>query len=150
MTNSLRIHPVVKTRVVPIDADRAFSLFTEKAGEWWPLSTHAIAGPDAVGIRFETGVGGVVVELTAEGGEHIWAEISEWNPPHRFVLNWHPRINPTAASTLQVSFSPENGGTRVTLEHSGWERFEAEAGELRVSYEKGWDVVLACLETFVD
>ena len=51
---------------------------------------------DAVGIRFETGVGGVVVELTAGGGEHIWAEVTEWDPPRHFVLNWHPRIDPTA------------------------------------------------------
>jgi uncharacterized protein YndB with AHSA1/START domain len=148
VTTAHRIHPVVKTRVVPIDADRAFSLFTERAGEWWPLTTHSIAGADAVGIRFETGVGGVVVELAAEGGEHIWAEVTEWDPPHRFVLNWHPRINPTAASTLEVTFSPVEGGTQVTLEHYGWERFGDEAEELRESYEGGWEVVLGELEKF--
>ena len=149
MTTSNRIHPVVKTRVVSIDPDRAFNLFTERAGEWWPLTTHSIAGEDAVGIRFETGVGGVVVELTAEGGEHVWAEVTEWDPPHRFVLNWHPQINPTAASTLEVTFSPVDDGTRVTLEHYGWERFGSEADDLRESYEGGWDIVLAGLEKFL-
>ena len=149
MTTSHRIRPVIKTRVVPIGLEQAFELFTERAGEWWPLTTHSIAHEDAVGIRFETGVGGVVLERAAGGGEHIWAEVTEWDPPNRFVLNWHPRINPTAASTLEVSFSPEaGGGTRVTLEHYGWERFDAEAEELREGYEQGWDVVLACLETF--
>lgn len=149
MTTSHRIRPVVKTRVVPIDADRAFNLFTERAEEWWPLTTHSIAGDDAVGIRFETGVGGVVVELTAGGGEHIWAEVTEWDPPHRFVLNWHPRINPTAASTLEVSFSAVDEGTEVTLEHYGWERFGAEAEELREGYDRGWEVVLGRLEDFL-
>ena len=149
MTTSHRIQPVVKSRVVPIEADRAFDLFTGRAGEWWPLTTHSIAGADAVGIRFETGVGGVVVELTAGGGEHIWAEVTDWDPPHRFVLNWHPRINPTAASTLEVSFSSVEGGTRVTLEHYGWERFGTEADDLRESYEGGWDVVLGDLVKFL-
>ena len=149
MTTSHRIHPILKTRVVPINPEQAFELFTARAGEWWPLTTHSIAGKDAVGIRFETGVGGVVVELTAGGGEHVWAEVTEWDPPRHFVLNWHPRIDPTAASTLEVSFSPVDGGTLVTLQHYGWERFEAEAAELREAYEEGWDVVLGRLETFL-
>jgi uncharacterized protein YndB with AHSA1/START domain len=149
VTTSHRIHPLIKSRDVPIEPDRAFTLFTERADEWWPLTTHSIAGKDAVGIRFETGVGGVVVELTAGGGEHVWAEVTEWDPPHRFVLNWHPRINPTAASTLEVTFSPIDGGTRITLQHSGWDRFGAEAEDLRESYDGGWDVVLGELEGFV-
>jgi uncharacterized protein YndB with AHSA1/START domain len=149
VTTSHRIEPVVKTRVVPLDPERAFELFTERAGEWWPFATHSIAGKDAVGIRFETGVGGVVVELTAGGGEHIWAEVTEWDPPHRFVLNWHPRIDPVAASTLEVSFSAGQGGTRVTLEHYDWDRFGSEAEELRESYQTGWDAVLGRLEAYL-
>ena len=149
MTTSHRIRPIVKTRLVPIDVARAFTLFTEKAEEWWPFATHSIAGEEAVGIRFETEVGGVVVELTARGGEHIWAEVMEWDPPHRFVLNWHPAINPVAASTLEVRFSPVEGGTEITLEHHGWERFGARAEELRHGYDHGWDAVLGRLAQYL-
>ena len=149
MVISRHIRPVIKTRVVPLDLDRAFDLFTSRAGEWWPLTTHSIAGKDAVGIRFETGVGGVVAELTAGGGEHIWAEVTEWDPPHRFVLNWHPVIDPVATSTLEVTFSPVDGGTWIMLEHHGWERFGSEAGDLSESYDRGWDAVLGRLGEFL-
>jgi hypothetical protein len=33
-------------------------------------------------------------------------------------------------------------GTRVELEHRGWERLGAEAGEVREEYAQGWPVVL--------
>ena len=48
-----------------------------------------------------------------------------------------------------MSFSPVDGGTLVTLQHYGWERFEAEAAELREAYDDGWDVVLGRLEAFL-
>jgi hypothetical protein len=37
---------------------------------------------------------------------------------------------------------PEGDGTRVELEHRGWEAYGDGAGESSSSYGKGWDLVL--------
>ena len=42
-----------------------------------------------------------------------------------------------------MRFVPEGDGTRVELEHRGWERWGDEAAETRASYDSGWDTVLA-------
>ena len=54
------IEPVRKTRVVPLDPDEAFDLFTTRMGTWWPLLTHSIAETQATGVRFEQRIGGRV------------------------------------------------------------------------------------------
>ena len=44
-----------------------------------------------------------------------------------------------------MRFSPEGDGTRVELEHRGWERVAADAETKRANYDSGWDVVLGKL-----
>lgn len=141
-----QIAPVVKTRVVPLEPEQAFELFTARAGEWWPVATHSIAKTDVVGLRFESFVGGRFVELTADGQEHLWGEVLTWDPPHAFSMTWHPTLQPVATSRLEVRFTATTGGTEVSLVHDGWEAFGAEGSERRDAYETGWDYVLVPFE----
>ena len=137
------IEPVRKSCEVALAPEAAFELFTTRMGEWWPLGSHSIAQVDATGVRFEGRVGGRVVELTRDGAEQSWADVIAWDPPHRFVLAWHPNLEPTAASTLEVRFVAAGDGTRLDLEHRGWEEFGADEGrQLRDGYDPGWDHVL--------
>jgi hypothetical protein len=123
------IEPVRKTRTVPLDPLEAFDLFTIRMGTWWPLPGFSIAGSGATGIRFEARIGGRVVELAEDGTEHSWADVIAWDPPHRFVLAWHPSAEPEVATILEVRFGPApGGGTEVQLEHRGWEEFGSEHG----------------------
>lgn len=142
------IEPIRKRRQVPLQPDRAFDLFTAGMHRWWPLATHSIGGVATTGVRFEGRIGGRVVEVTEEGEEYVWAEVIAWDPPHRFVLAWHPQIDPVAASTLEVVFRPIPSGTEVALQHRGWEEFGEEIGyRLREEYDPGWEMVLAPFET---
>ena len=141
-----KIPPVIKTRVVPIPIDQAFELFTRRIGEWWPVATHSILGTEVADVRFEERVGGRVVELANDATEHPWAEVLAWDPPHRFVLSWHPNPEPVAASILEVRFAPASGGTEVSLEHRGWEEFGDTGEVIREEYQSGWDVVLRPFE----
>lgn len=146
-TDQNLIAPVIKTRTVPLGVSEAFDLFTDRIGSWWPVDTHSISGEDTQAIRFEGRVGGRVVEVAADGSEYTWAEVLAWNPPERFVLSWHPTPEPTAASTIEVRFAADPGnGTRVVLEHRGWEEFGETGRELREQYDSGWDLVLAPFE----
>ena len=59
----------------------------------------------------------------------------QWDPPHRVVLTWHPGQDADAASEVEVRFTAsEGGGTRVELEHRGWERFGESAMLRRHGY----------------
>ena len=54
---------------VALDPKAAFAVFTEEIDTWYRRGPHTLSGK-AVGVRFEPGVGGRLVEVTfaAEGG----------------------------------------------------------------------------------
>lgn len=139
-----QITPVRKTTSLSLAPNRAFELFARRMGEWWPLPTHSITAERSAGVRFEEQVGGRVVELVDDGTEHAWADVLAWDPPHRLVLAWHPVAVPIAASILEVRFDPSGSGSRVSLEHRGWDEFGIDEGtSMREQYDPGWDMVLA-------
>lgn len=148
----MNIAPVIKTREIPLPVDEAFRLFTERLDTWWPMSTHSIGasedGVDPVAVRFEGRIGGRVVEILSDGRECSWGEVIAWNPPERFVIAWHPNLEPTAASILEVRFSPRgSSASTLYLEHRGWEEYGDRGLELREQYEPGWDFVLSGYES---
>jgi uncharacterized protein YndB with AHSA1/START domain len=138
--------PVIKVRRVPLPPDEAFRLFTVGMSTWWPLDSHSIGaneGQVPQSVRFEGHVGGRVVELGADGTECSWAEVMVWQPPSRLVLSWHPTRQPVASTVLEVTFTADEGGCEMRLEHRGWDEFGDGAGDLREGYDTGWDIVLA-------
>ena len=142
------IEPVRKTRTVQLDPVDAFDLFTTRMGTWWPLAAFSIGEHNATAVRFEPRVGGRVIESTEDGTEYSWADVIAWDPPHRFVVAWHPSVEPDAATILEVRFRPtSSGGTEVELEHRGWEELGAGHGNtVRGGYQSGWDAVLEPFE----
>jgi uncharacterized protein YndB with AHSA1/START domain len=133
----MEVQPINKTVVVPLPVEKAFRLFTDGIGSWWPLETHSIEGGKAETAVFDVEAGRLY-ERTADGTTHDWGVVTAWDPPHRFVLDWI--VNPERAGTdLEVRFSPEGDGTRVELEHRGWERRSLDE---RNDYDGGWDLVL--------
>jgi uncharacterized protein YndB with AHSA1/START domain len=131
-----------KTVTVPTSPERAFELFTAFMHEWWPLTTHSIAGDDAAGVVFGQGVGGRIVETMADGTSAVWGTITTWEPPRRVAFTWHPGNPQSEAGTVEVTFTVQSPGvTLVELVHSGWER-RSDGAEARSSYDTAWDVVL--------
>jgi len=122
---------VRRTVEVPIDPETAFSIFTEHMDEWYVGGRHAWHDPRrAVGIRIEPGVGGRWLEVwdadTGDGYEIGVVQV--WEPGVRFVASYrHPRLPPEPLTEIEVRFTPVGGGTRVTLEHRGWDRLQPDA-----------------------
>jgi uncharacterized protein YndB with AHSA1/START domain len=74
-----------------------------------------------------------------------------WEPPARFVMAWQltpqwefePDLD--RATQVEVTFDAQaEGGTRVTLEHRGFEAYGEPGGEMRqaVGGEEGWPVLM--------
>jgi uncharacterized protein YndB with AHSA1/START domain len=132
---------VRKSLTVAAPPERAFEVFTARIGTWWPLDTHSIGEARARDAVLEGREGGAMYEVM-EGGETApWATVLAWEPPSRLVLSWH--VNPEVPATeVEVRFTPEGDGTRVVLEHRGWERLGERAEAARDGYDGGWDFVL--------
>lgn len=141
------LEPVRKSVSVSRSVNEAFDLFTAGLGRWWPLASYSISQERARTCALEPRVGGEVYEVRDDGERCPWGRILAWEPPRRFVMTWHPGRDPDTAQELEVRFVAEPGGTRVDLEHRGWQKYgpAAEAKEARESYDSdaGWKSVLA-------
>lgn len=140
----------------PIDAhvtvnrapEDAFRVFTRDMGTWWPADRYSMAhdrdedGVKVESLVFEEREGGRVYEVMSDGAEGTWGTVIAWEPPRRLVLAWKPNLRDAPSTEIEVLFTPEDGGTRVDLEHRGWERLGALAREAREGYGVGWTTVL--------
>ena len=136
------IDAVRKEVFVPGTPDRAFRIFTEGVGTWWPLLTHSVGAESAVSVTMDCRHGGRIVERVADGTEHVWGTIAIWDPPDRVGFTWHPGRPGDNPTQVEVTFAADGDGTRVVLEHRGWERW-ADGARYRANYETGWNPVLA-------
>lgn len=135
------VPPVLRSAVVARDLDDTFRIFTDEIGAWWPLPTHSVFQDDAGGVHFD---GDRLVEWATDGRESVWAEVEAWDPPERLVLNWHPGRELGASGTVEITFAPLDGGTRVEVVHRGWEAFGSEGLARRRDYvgPSAWGHVL--------
>jgi uncharacterized protein YndB with AHSA1/START domain len=144
------IQAVHKSLFVNCSPERAFEVFTREVGSWWPLHEYSIGGEQITEVVWEERVGGRVYERHADGSEGEWGRVVAWEPPSRFVMSWYPGKDASVATELEVRFAPEGEGTRVDLEHRGWEIFADEGQQTRDNYDNGWPTVLGCLERHVN
>lgn len=140
MSRTEALADIKKSVTVDASVETAFDTFTRGMARWWPTGSHRVF-EDGSTVVFEERAGGRVFERAADGEEADWADVLVWEPPQRFVLRW--RVNPKRGPTeVDVRFTAESAGTRVDLEHRGWDDPEG-----RANYDGGWDYVLG---VFVD
>jgi uncharacterized protein YndB with AHSA1/START domain len=146
------VESVRRTVTVDRPVEDAFRVFTEGIATWWPLRTHSIEAMATDGSRapetvvLEGREGGRLYERMTSGEEGYWGTVTHWEPPTRVVIEWKVNPKAIAPTEIEVTFTPEESGTRVVLEHRGWERLGAEAAEARASYADGWIGVLRAYE----
>jgi len=141
MSESLVIEVVRKVVTVDCAVEEAFRVFTADALSWWPVETHSIH-ETVREIVFEPEVGGEVYEVSTDGDKGHWAAVTAWEPPNRLVLAWNILQAEPVATEVEVRFVADGIGTRVEVEHRGWEALVEGGAEKRASYDTGWDVVL--------
>jgi uncharacterized protein YndB with AHSA1/START domain len=114
----------VTTRVA-VDAETAFEIFTREIDAWWRQGPRFRADFQRKSVmRFEPGVGGRLLQVYDEAGAEPveFGRVRVWEPGTRLVFDWrNTNFAPGQVTEVEVRFEPDAGGTRVTLEHRGWE-----------------------------
>lgn len=118
----------------------AFSVFTAEINRWWPLRHYSYGGERAQELRLEGRVGGRLFERFSDGEEFVIGTVSAFEAPRRVVFTWKDP-SWSDATEVEVRFAAESGGTRVDLEHRGWERV-GDSEELRRGFASGWESIL--------
>jgi uncharacterized protein YndB with AHSA1/START domain len=140
---------VVHTVTVPLSPERAFELFVHEHASWWPRDSHHLADGQAT-AHLEPHEGGRWYERAEDGTECEWGRLLVYEPPARIVLAWQldPDFvfnpDPAKQTEVEVRFEPEGAGTRVTLEHRGFEVHAERGAGMRdsVNREGGWPELL--------
>jgi uncharacterized protein YndB with AHSA1/START domain len=155
MTTQASETSVRATTVVEAPIERAFSVFTEGFGSWFPSAYNLLEVEIAERV-FEPRAGGQVYDVGTDGSECRWGRVLAYEPPHRVVFSWdispHWQIetDPERTSEVEVRFSAEAPDrTRVDLDHrnldrhgDGWQQTREAVGG-----EGGWP---GCLRSFAE
>jgi uncharacterized protein YndB with AHSA1/START domain len=120
----------------------SFRAFCEDIGEWWP---GGFGGKDSK-LFLEREIGGRFYERRADGTEYQTGHVTAYQPPSVVAFTWRA---PSWDVTTQVAvrFAADDSGTRVELEHSGWEQ-NAKTRDARKNYDSGWDRILGHYQAF--
>jgi uncharacterized protein YndB with AHSA1/START domain len=141
---------VTHSVVVPLAPDAAFELFTDRFSDWWPKDSHHISDAPAADAILEPHEGGRWYERDENGTECDWGYVREIQRPDLIVLAWQLtpewRFDPDLAKATEVAvtFSAEEAGTRVTLEHRGFDVHGTAGPTMRESVDSdgGWPSLL--------
>jgi uncharacterized protein YndB with AHSA1/START domain len=148
-TARIILAPVRKSVTVQAPIERAFDVFTQGFGTWWPAS-HSIGSSPLKNVVIEPRAGGRWYEIGEDGSECQWGDVLIWKKPHRVVLAWRLdpdfEFDPDLVTEVEVRFTPvgENA-TRVDLEHRLLENMGDRAAAAREKFDapRGWGSLLA-------
>ena len=137
---------IQKSVLLQCDPARAFSLFTEKISAWWPGSRRHTKDPQSV-IRLLPS--GRFWERSRDGEEVELGRVTAWEPPSRIALDFYIGTDPQHWTTVVVTFTPDRGGTRVSIDHRPTP-VSRQLWDLRApKFSDSWDAILeALLATF--
>jgi uncharacterized protein YndB with AHSA1/START domain len=131
---------IIKSVVLACDPCRAFALFTEQAGLWWPAARRHSKDANST-IRMEAA--GRFFERSNDGTEVELGAVREFEPARRLLLDWYPGTGPVQPTQVEITFEAVDGGTRVTVRHSQGSADSAAFGGNATAYDRSWDLVLA-------
>jgi uncharacterized protein YndB with AHSA1/START domain len=158
MNGSGRVEPIRQTVTVRCPPERAFKLFTEHMGTWWPVESYSRAVSEfkdedvrVERLEFQARKGGSVLEHLSDGRILPWAKIIGWHPPRRVLMAWRPHSSPEPPTEVEVTFTARGDGTIVDVEHRGWDRLSEDFREgLYDVYARGWITTLGLFAAAAD
>jgi uncharacterized protein YndB with AHSA1/START domain len=135
------MEPLRASVTVETSPERAFELFTEGMGAWWPKE-FSWSQDKLEEIGIEPREDGFAYERGPRGFTVHWGRVAAWDPPTRLVLLWQiagdrsPQPDPDRSSEVEIRFGEQDGATLVEVEHRAWERHGDGAQEYRDGFEQ--------------
>ena len=124
--------------------DQAFSLFTTRVSEWWPINHRPLKGSATKLFLEQSGRFWVRAE---DGREAELGRVLAWERPHRLALDFYAGTGINQPTALEVIFTAEGEGTRVTVHHCAKPESEELWNQRAPVFEKSWEEVLGALAT---
>jgi uncharacterized protein YndB with AHSA1/START domain len=138
---------ILATVEVAAPIERVFRALTDPAElpKWWGdpavYQTTVMIADLRVGGRWRSEGKG------ADGHEfHVEGEYTVVEPPRRVAFTWRPSWDDTPDTLVTYNLEPIDGGTRVTMRHTG---FTAASAESCRNHGNGWSRVLDWMTGFV-
>jgi uncharacterized protein YndB with AHSA1/START domain len=113
---------------VEAPAARTFAAFTDEIGQWWrPNDLFRFTNRPGGRLAFEPDPPDRLVEISTDGERFEIGPVTIWDPPHRMAFGWRQAGFPADRSTeVSVRFEAIGPGTRITVEHVGWDAIPGE------------------------
>jgi len=152
------IEPIQRSIKVNVSNDRAFRLFANEMGTWWPQK-YTWSGEVLHNIGIEPRENGRCYEQGPLSFECDWGRVLKWMPPTKLVITWQispdrvPQPNPEHASEIEIDFEAEGPSTtRVDFEHRNFENHGDGAEDYReaLAADEGWTYILDCYKKSVN
>jgi activator of HSP90 ATPase len=116
------------TTFVAVSPTDAFEVFTQEIDVWWrrgPRFRHG-KGEDSE-LSFEQLADGRRLVERYAGKLFEIGRVRVWEPGARLVFDWRAsNFAPGESTEVELRFEPFADGTRVTLEHRGWENIRGD------------------------
>ncbi len=149
---TMQIAPIKAELVVDASQERAFRVFTEEHGAWWPLAHYHIGEKAAETAVIEPRAGGRWYERAQDGTECPWGKVLVWDPPGRLVLAWQIGANwkydPDLVTEVEVRFIALGPArTRIELEHRKLDQYGDAAQAAREQLAGGWPALVQAFAT---
>ena len=108
--------------------EQAFDVFTQEIAAWWKPNGLFQLTPRGDGVlSFEPGESGRLITTLPSGKVFEIGRITAWLPGERLGFTWRQgTFAPDQQTQVEVRFEPVDGGTRVTVEHRGWDTIPQE------------------------
>jgi uncharacterized protein YndB with AHSA1/START domain len=135
---------VEKTVLLTCTVERAFSLFTDRASQWWPPERRHTGDPEST---ISILAAGRFFERARDGREVELGRVRVFEPPSRLVLDFYPGTDAEHPTEVEVLFAAEGGGavTRVTVLHRATAASESLFESRAPRYVASWDLLLGSL-----
>jgi uncharacterized protein YndB with AHSA1/START domain len=116
------------TTFVAVSPDDAFEVFTEDIDRWWRRGVrfrHAPGEKSELGFVHDARGHRLVERLPHR--VHELGRVLAWEPGRRLVFEWRPNnFAADECTEVEVRFEASGEGTRVTLEHRGWDKIRVD------------------------
>jgi uncharacterized protein YndB with AHSA1/START domain len=133
---------IEKSVLLACEPERAFTLFTERASDWWPAP---LRHTDDARSEIRMLAGGRFWERASDGREVELGRVTAWEPPQRLILDFYPGTDPEHPTEVIVRFADEAGGTRIIVVHGPKSESADRWQDGAPHFAQAWDLVLAAL-----